>query len=126
MLGGGVEMAIGVQNDPTFGPMVMAGLGGVFIEILEDVTFELAPFGLTQAKDMLTRLRGYGLLTGARGRTPADIDALAQALVNLSRFAAANAEVLDSIGINPLMVMPAGDGLAAADAVILTKQSDSI
>ncbi|GAB3673835.1 acetate--CoA ligase family protein [Salinisphaera aquimarina] len=121
MLGGGVEMAIGVQNDPTFGPMVMAGLGGVFIEILEDVTFELAPFDDAQAKAMLERLRGYSLLTGARGRSVADVDALVATLVRLSEFAAANADVLDSIDINPLMVMTAGQGLAAADAVILTR-----
>ena len=79
---GGVEMAVGVQNDPTFGPMVMAGLGGVFIEILEDVTFELA-LGSAEARAMLQRLRGYPLL-GARGAALADVDALADALVRLS------------------------------------------
>ncbi|MES1924395.1 acetate--CoA ligase family protein [Salinisphaera sp. T31B1] len=124
MLSGGVEMAVGVSVDPTFGPMVMAGLGGVFIEILEDVTFELAPFDDTQAKAMLKRLRGYGLLTGARGRPVADIDALAATLVRLSEYAAANADVVHSIDINPLMVMTAGQGVAAADAVILTQETD--
>ncbi|ROO24993.1 CoA-binding protein [Salinisphaera orenii MK-B5] len=121
MLSGGVEMAVGVQNDPTFGPMVMAGLGGVFIEILEDVTFELAPFGPAEARAMLQRLRGYPLLTGARGAAPADVDALADALVRLSEFAAANAATLASVDINPLLVMPAGQGLAAVDAVVLSK-----
>ena len=101
----------------------MAGLGGVFIEILEDVTFELAPFDKSQAKAMLERLRGYGLLTGARGRAVADVDALVATLVQLSEFAAANADVLDSIDINPLMVMTAGQGVAAADAVILTQSN---
>ena len=126
MISGGVEMALGVSVDPTFGPMVMAGLGGVFIEILEDVTFELAPFDKTQAKAMLERLRGYGLLTGARGRPVADVDALVATLVQLSVFAAANADVLDSIDINPLMVMTAGQGVVAADAVILTKDNNAM
>ncbi len=121
MLPAGVEMAIGVNNDPTFGPMVMAGIGGVLIEVLRDVAFELAPFDKPEALAMLRRLRGYAILQGARGAPPADVDALANALVQLSRFAWAHADRIESIDINPLMVFAEGDGIAAADAVIVPR-----
>jgi acyl-CoA synthetase (NDP forming) len=115
---GGTEIALGVVRDPVFGPMAMVGLGGVFIEIFADVAFRRCPVDATQAEAMIRSLRGFPLLDGARGRPKADVAALAQALVALSRFAAAAGPRLASAEINPLLVLPAGQGAFAADAVI--------
>jgi len=119
MLHDGVETIIGVQNDPVFGPVVMFGLGGVFVEVMRDVTFRIAPFGVEEARRMIGEIKGAAGLEGARGRPPADIDALAEALSRLSRFAAAQAGRFTSIEINPLLVRPRGLGVAALDALIL-------
>ena len=119
MITGGVEMILGVQHDPTFGPVVMCGLGGVFVEILADVSFRPAPFDAAEAHRMLRELQGYPLLAGARGRPRGDVDALADALAALSRFAAAHAGQLDSAELNPVVVRPAGQGVVALDALIV-------
>jgi acetate---CoA ligase (ADP-forming) len=119
MLQDGVETIIGVQHDPVFGPVVMFGLGGVFVEVLGDVTFRVAPFGLAEAHRMIAEIRGAAILDGARGRPRADIAALAEALSLLSRFAAAQAGRFASLEINPLLVRPQGQGVAALDALIL-------
>ena len=121
MVTGGVEMILGVQHDATFGPVVMCGLGGVFVETLEDVSFRAAPFDAAEAHRMLHELQGFPLLAGARGRPPCDVDALATALAALSRFAAAHAGQLDSAELNPLVVRPAGQGVVALDALIVPR-----
>ena len=120
MLRGGIETILGVQNDPVFGPVVMLGLGGIFVEVLRDVTFRIAPFGVEEAHRMIGELRGRAMLEGARGQPPCDLDALAQALSKLSIFAAAKRAEFTSIDINPLLVRPKGQGAAALDALILT------
>jgi acyl-CoA synthetase (NDP forming) len=120
MLKGGVEMILGVQNDPVFGPVVMLGLGGIFVEVLRDVTFRIAPFGIEEAHRMIHDLRGVGMLEGARGQPPCDLDALAKALSNLAVFVAAKRAEFTSIDINPLLVRPKGQGAVALDALILT------
>ncbi len=121
MVRDGVEMILGVQHDPTFGPVVMCGLGGVFVEVLADVSFRPAPFDDAEAHRMLRELRGFPLLAGARGRPQGDVDALAAALAALSRFAAAHAGRLESAELNPLMVRPAGRGVIALDALIVPR-----
>ena len=123
MLRDGVETIIGVQNDPVFGPVVMFGLGGVFVEVMRDVTFRMAPFAADEARRMISEIKGGALLEGARGRPVGDIDALAQALSRLSRFAAAQRGRFTSIEINPLLVRPRGAGVVALDALILTRIS---
>jgi acetate---CoA ligase (ADP-forming) len=115
----GVETILGVQWDPVFGPVVMLGLGGIFVEALEDVTFRLAPFDEAEAQRMIGELAGVAMLDGLRGRPPADRDALAQALAMLSRFAAAQGATLKSLDINPLLVLPQGQGVLALDAVVV-------
>jgi acetate---CoA ligase (ADP-forming) len=122
MVKGGTEMILGVQNDAVFGPVVMLGLGGIFVEVLRDVTFRIAPFGVEEAHRMIAELRGAAILRGARGQPPADLDALAAALSNLSLFAAAKRAEFTSIDINPILVRPKGDGAAALDALILTPE----
>jgi hypothetical protein len=120
MVKGGVEMILGVQNDPVFGPVVMLGLGGIFVEVLRDVTFRIAPFGVEEARQMIAELRGAAILEGARGQPPCDVDALAETLSRLSVFVAAQKGQFTSIDVNPLLVRPKGQGAAALDALILT------
>ena len=119
MITGGVETIMGVVRDPTFGPVVMFGLGGIFVEVLKDVTFRVAPFDLDEAHRMIREIRGYALLEGVRGAAPSDVDALAKMLSDLSRFAAANADVIDSIDLNPVLAMPKGRGALALDALLV-------
>lgn len=117
----GVEALIGVVNDEGFGPTVALGLGGIFSEVLKDVTFRIAPFDIETARDMIGELRGAKLFDGYRGQPPADKEALARTLVEVSRMAAALAPRLKEMDINPLFVGPAGDGVVAADALIVLK-----
>jgi acyl-CoA synthetase (NDP forming) len=124
MVGGGVECILGVQRDPVFGPMVMFGLGGILVEALRDVSFRMAPFDLDEAHRMIDEIRARAILDGWRGRPPADIDALAAALVALSRFAAGAGDTLESVDINPFMVLPQGKGAMALDAVLITREAN--
>jgi len=122
MVAGGVETILGVQRDPLFGPAVMFGLGGVFVEVLGDVVFRLAPFGLDEARRMIREIKGFKLLEGVRGAPPADLEALAEALVRLSVLAAAEEARIESIDVNPFLVLPEGQGALALDAVIVPRQ----
>jgi acetate---CoA ligase (ADP-forming) len=117
----GVEALIGVVNDEGFGPTVVLGLGGILSEVLKDVTFRVAPFDLETARDMIAELRGAKLFDGYRGAPPADKEALARTLVDVSRMAAALGGRLKEMDINPLFVGPAGKGVVAADALIVLK-----
>jgi len=113
-----VEVIVGVNNDPLFGPAVMFGLGGIFTEILQDVAFRLAPFPRSVADEMIRQVKGYPLLTGARGRPRCDIDALADTISRLSAAALDLGPHLAELDINPLFVLPAGRGVKAGDALI--------
>jgi acyl-CoA synthetase (NDP forming) len=117
----GREFLLGITRDATFGPMLMAGLGGVHVEIFKDVA--LAPLPMTErdAREMLDRLAGAPLLGAFRGRPPADIDALAQLMVRLARFAADHAEAIAEIDLNPVLVHDAGKGVSVADALIVKR-----
>ncbi len=117
MVQGGVETVLGVHRDPVFGPVVMFGLGGVFVEVFRDVAFRLAPLTRAEALAQIDSIRGRALLEGARGRPRMDKGAIADALVALSRFAAAHAGEVASVEINPFIALPEG-GLGV-DAVIL-------
>ena len=123
MVTGGVETILGVQDDPTFGPVVMFGLGGIFVEALKDVVFRVAPFEDDEAHRMMRELRGFPVLAGIRGRPCCDLDALAAALSALSRFAATHAGHLESAELNPVLVFEEGHGLVALDALIVTKRA---
>jgi acyl-CoA synthetase (NDP forming) len=123
MIQGGIETILGVTRDSVFGPVVMFGLGGVFVEVLNDVTFRIAPFDGREAKRMIGEVKGRALLEGARGAPPADIDALACALVRLSEFAARHADAIESIDLNPFVVLSKGQGAVALDALIVPRAS---
>jgi acyl-CoA synthetase (NDP forming) len=120
MVAGGVECILGARYDPVFGPMVMFGLGGVFVELLGDVVLRSAPVDHRQALEMVRAVKGVGLLSGARGRTPVDLNVLADNLAALSRLAVAAGDSLDSIDINPFIALPAKHGGGfAVDAVVV-------
>jgi acyl-CoA synthetase (NDP forming) len=121
-LKGGVECILGIHRDPVFGPMAMFGLGGIFVEVLKDVVFRRCPFGPDVAEAMILSIKGAPLLTGARGRPKADVKALAAMLSQLSAFAAAAGDRLQSIDLNPVFAMPDGQGAFAADAVIEVRE----
>ena len=119
MITGGVETIAGVVRDPIFGQVVMFGLGGVFVEVLKDVTFRVAPFGVDEAHRMIREIRGYAMLEGVRGAPPSDVDALARMLSDLSVFAAANGDRIESIDLNPVKVLERGKGVVSLDALIV-------
>lgn len=119
----GVECILGVQRDPVFGPVVMVGSGGLLAEVLNDVTFRKAPVGRAEAKRMIAELAVAAVLEGARGRPRCDVDALAGAVAALSRFAAAHADVIESVDVNPLVVRPRGEGSFALDALIVGRHA---
>lgn len=118
----GVEVIVGVSRDPVFGPAVMFGLGGVHVEVLRDVTFRLAPFDLAEAKTMINEIRGRAMLEGVRGAPASDVAALARLLVDVSEFAAAHREDVESIDLNPVIVLPEGQGLVALDALLVPRR----
>ncbi len=122
MIEDGIETIVGVSRDPAFGPIVLFGMGGIFVEIVRDVALRVAPIGPDVARQMIEGTAAYHLLQGARGRPPADIDALARTLSLISDYAARN-EDLESIDINPLIVRPAGKGVVAVDGLVELRKS---
>ncbi len=115
----GVEMILGVKRDPLFGPVVLCGFGGILVELLKDVAVGIPPLSKAQAVDMIARLRGSSLLGGARGKPPADVDRLCDAIVAVSRLALSLGDQLVGLDINPLIVQ--SKGVAAVDALIEIK-----
>jgi acyl-CoA synthetase (NDP forming) len=120
-LTGGVECVVGVAQDELFGPVVMAGLGGIFVEVLGDVTFRVPPFAKRDAEAMIGELKGIKLLHGVRGRPPADVKALVDTIMRVQRLAVDHAGAISELDINPLLVMPkkSGRGAVALDALIV-------
>lgn len=104
---GGVEVAVGGLRDPQFGPVVMIGLGGILVEVMDDVAFGLAPLSSGDAHRLIESLRGYAALTGARGREPVDLDALAGAVSAVGDLLATRPEIVD-LDLNPLLATPGG------------------
>ncbi len=117
----GVEVIVGAVNDPHFGPVIAFGLGGIFTELLKDVTYRFAPFDADTAREMLGEIKSAALLRGYRGHPPLDVDALADALARLSHLIADHAARIAEIDVNPMFVRPAGEGVIAADALIVTR-----
>jgi acetyltransferase len=118
MITGGREMILGVQTDPLFGPAVVCGLGGTFVEQLCDVALRVPPIGPADAAAMIAEVRGAAILAGARGRAPADTRALADAIVRLGALAEAHRGSLRALDINPLLVLDDGCGVVAVDWLI--------
>ncbi len=119
----GIETIVGITVDPQFGPVVVAGLGGIFVEALGDVTRRLPPLDHDDARAMLDELRSRAILEGARGRPRADVEALADTLVRLGQLALELRDRLIELDVNPLFVLPEGQGVRAADALVVVRGS---
>lgn len=117
MVEGGVQCILGTHLDPTFGPMVMVGLGGIYTEVLRDMAMRPAPVDRAEALEMIRGLKGFAILDGARGAEKADIGALADNVAALSRFAAAQGSAMEGAEINPMIVR--SDGCIGVDALIV-------
>jgi acyl-CoA synthetase (NDP forming) len=119
MVEGGVECVVGVSQDDLFGPVVMFGLGGLFVEIFEDVAFRVPPFDASEARRMIDEVRGSALLRGARGRAKADVKAVVDTIMKVQRLAVDNEGRLAELDINPLAVL--SKGVVALDALVVTR-----
>lgn len=112
------ELLIGMKRDPVFGPVLVAGVGGVLVEVMRDVAVRLPPVDTDAALEMLLGLRGAPLLLGARGRPRGDVEAAASAIAALSRLVLDLGDRVTAIDVNPLFVLPAGEGVLAGDALV--------
>lgn len=119
MIKGGRELVVGMVRDPQFGPCVMFGLGGIWTEILGDVTFRPAPLSGSDAREMLMEIRGSKILGAVRGMEAVDLDSLAQCLIAMGRIGLAHEEI-EAIDINPLIIM--GNRPVAVDALVILKK----
>jgi acyl-CoA synthetase (NDP forming) len=115
---GATEVLVGIFRDPSFGPALVLGTGGVLVELFQDRCIRIPPVTLGEAKDMIASLRGKALLEGYRGKEGADTDALAQALVQVGQMACDLRHRLISLDLNPLMVLPGRGGVCAVDVVM--------
>jgi acetyltransferase len=121
MVTSGVEVIVGVTYDDQLGPMLLFGSGGVLVEVYQDFAVRRCPITSAEALEMISEVKGARLLRGFRGRPVADVDALAQTLVDVSHLAVHLDGYLAELDINPLMVLPAGEGVTAADALVVLK-----
>ncbi|MDA0264015.1 MAG: acetate--CoA ligase family protein [Chloroflexi bacterium] len=121
MVSDATEVIVGLSYDSQLGPAILFGTGGVMVEVYNDVALRLCPIDASDAREMIEEVKGARLLQGFRGRPPADIDALVDALVRVSQLGAQLEGSLAELDINPLMVLPAGQGVKAADAVAIFK-----
>lgn len=120
MVRGGIEVMVGVSNDPQFGPVVVCGMGGVLVEVLRDTASALAPVSKAEALDMLRSLKGYTLLAGFRGAKPVALDALAEAIARISELASDQRERLAELDVNPILA--SADRVVAVDALAVISQ----
>ena len=113
------EVIVGITRDPQFGPTIMFGLGGIMVELLEDVSFRICPLSPSDAREMIREIKGYRVLNGFRGKPKADETALVKVLIRLSHLAVDLCESIHEIEINPLMVFAKRRGVKAADTTFL-------
>ncbi|MEE9315538.1 MAG: acetate--CoA ligase [bacterium] len=120
MIAPGKEVVLGSSRDPSFGPLLMFGLGGIYVEVLKDVSFRIAPLTFNEAELMIKEIRSYPILKGVRGEEPSDLIAVRESLLRLSQLVTDFSEILE-IDINPLMVLPAGKGAVVIDSRLTIK-----
>jgi len=116
MIPEGTEIIIGMMKDPHFGPVIMFGLGGIFVEVLKDISFRVLSIEERDAREMITEIRGYEILKGARGRSPRDIQAIEGVLMKISKLTMENPEI-NEIDLNPIFVFE--NGIQVVDARII-------
>ena len=117
----GVELIVGVQNDPQFGPVIMVGLGGIMTEVMKDVAFRMLPITTSDAKSMLNELKGSKLLKGFRGSPPIDLDMVSKMLVQIGKLGVENADYINSIDFNPVVVYPKSHFVVDAKIILNDK-----
>ncbi len=121
MIHGSEEIILGIKRDPSFGPVLMFGLGGIFVEVFKDVSFGVAPLSREEALYMIEQTRAYQILKGIRGRPARDIESIVDALQRLGQLALDFPEI-EELDINPLFVLDKGKGSVIGDArMILSK-----
>jgi acetyl coenzyme A synthetase (ADP forming)-like protein len=120
----GKEVIIGVNRDPQFGPLLMFGLGGIYVEVLQDVTFRIAPVSRQEATEMIDEIRSYHLLRGVRGEKPADLKAIIDTILRVSQLVTDFPEIVE-MDINPLTVYDEGRGAVAVDMRFVLKEKES-
>ena len=123
MISGGQELILGLTRDPQFGPLLMFGMGGIYVEVFKDVAFRIAPISKRDARDMIREIKYYPLLSGYRGTDPVDEDAVVDALERLSVLSTDFPEILE-LDINPIRVMPKGKGIRAIDGRVSVAKID--
>jgi acyl-CoA synthetase (NDP forming) len=119
MIKGARELIVGMSHDPQFGPVIMFGLGGIFVEVFKDISLRVAPLTRADAEEMVIEVRGYEILKAFRGKPEADVEGVIDVLIRLSRMAVDLGDVLSEIDINPLMVLDKDKGVKAADALMV-------
>ncbi|KAH3760279.1 CoA-binding protein [Pelomyxa schiedti] len=122
----GKEVIVGSVNDSTFGPTVMFGMGGIFVEVLKDVTFRVAPFTVEEARVMLPEIKCYPMLSGARGEKPRDVEALAVAVSRISQMVHDLGSEVSEVDANPIMVYEQGQGIFVVDGRIILKSTKPV
>ncbi|MEJ5293531.1 MAG: acetate--CoA ligase family protein [Candidatus Methanosuratincola sp.] len=116
----GIETIIGAKRDPQFGPVLMFGLGGIFVEVFKDVSFRVAPIDRGDAEEMISELKAYPVLKGIRGRKPSDIEGIIDALLKVSRMVTELGEVKE-IDLNPVIVYEKGSRIVDARMILQTR-----
>ena len=117
----GVELLLGVRDDPQYGPLMAVGLGGVMVEVMQDVAVRLLPITEEIAREMLDTLRGKAALQAFRGRPARDIDAIVRAMVGLSDLFSANRNWIADLEVNPLIALAEGEGVRAVDVRLIRR-----
>ena len=121
---GGIEILVGMNRDPQFGPLVTFGLGGIYVETLKDVTFRIAPFSSLEAQQMLEEIKARAILDGVRGQPPADKEAIVDILLRIGQLVQDFPEIVE-LDINPVIVYPQGQGALAIDMrLVLSRASN--
>ena len=121
MVKDGKEVIVGMSHDPQFGPTIMFGLGGVFVEVLEDISLRLAPVTRSDAEEMVKEIKGHKVLEAFRGKPKADIEGIIDTILRVSKLSMDMGDVISEIDINPLMVFDEGKGVKVADALVVLK-----
>lgn len=119
MVHGGIEMIVGLSQDSLFGPVLLLGMGGIFVELYQDVALRACPVTESDAREMLQEVRGARLLEGFRGQPVADVEALVHLLVRVSHLGVQCEREIQEMDLNPLLVLPSGQGVRAADALLV-------
>lgn len=115
----GTEMMLGIVRDPVFGPLIAVGFGGIYVEVMRDITYRVPPVDAPTAREMLGELRGYKILEGVRGQPPADVEALVDCIVRLSWLAHDHGATIQELDVNPLTVLGKGKGVKVVDALLI-------